>query len=237
MSLDQQQATVEAPTPARETVSRVDWAPVPRVNLLPPEVLERRRFRKVQGRLVSVIVLVLLVIAGAGTWSQLQVGNARDDLTATENRTSDLQREQAQYAQIPLTLATVDQAKSARAEAMGSDVLWYRFLNDVALALPSSVTLSTMTVTLNDASASSTETAPLISPGIGTVAITGTAGDYPAVASWMESVTEVAGVASVTLQTATREATDDGESPDVSYTAQLVVTDAALSHRYDQKAN
>lgn len=236
MSLEQQQVLEEAPIPARDTVARVDWAPVPRVNLMPPEVLERRRFRKVQGRLIVVIVLVLLVIAGATTWSQLQVEKARDDLAATENNTSELKREQSQYAQVPLVMASVDQAKSARAEAMSNDVLWYRFLNDVALSMPSSVALSTMTVTMNDPS-SSTTTSPLTVQGIGTASITGTAGDYPAVASWMDSVTEVTGVDSVTLQTATREATTDGEASTVSYTAQLVVTDAALSHRYDQKAS
>jgi Tfp pilus assembly protein PilN len=235
MSLDQQQAPVEAQTPARDTVTRVDWAPVPRVNLLPPEVLERRRFRKVKVRLVLVIVLVLMVIAGAATWSQLQVRQARGELAASQDRTGELQQEQARYAQVPLTLASVEAAESARAEAMGTDVLWYRFLNDVALTMPSTVLLSTMTVTVNDASTE--ETTPLTEQGIGTVSITGTAGDYPSVASWMESVTQVTGVSSVTLQTATREATTDGETPVVSYTAQFVVTASALSHRYDQKAS
>jgi Tfp pilus assembly protein PilN len=237
MSLDQQQAPVEEPTPAMPTVARVDWAPVPRVNLLPPEIMERRRFRRVQWRLALIIVLVVAVVVGATVWSQLQVQQARDDLTVTQNRTDELQREQSQYAQVPLTLAAVDQATSARAEAMGGDVLWYRFLNDVALSMPSTVALSTMTVTLSDSAAESTATDPLTTPGIGSVSITGTAGDYPAVAAWMESVADVTGVASVTLQTASREATvEDGVSV-VSFTARLVVTDAALSHRYDQKAS
>jgi Tfp pilus assembly protein PilN len=233
MSVDQQQAPAPPEPEMVERATGVDWAPVPRVNLLPPEVLERRRFRAVKWRLAFAFALVIAHVAGATVWSQLQVRQARSDLAGTRARTTELHQQEGEYVQVPFTLAAVQSAEVARATAMGTDVLWYRFLNDVALAMPATVSLNTMKVSL---AAEGSTTGTLGATGIGTVEIAGTAGSYPAVASWMDSISGVNGMQAVTLRSATREATTAGEDPTVTFTAQLLVTEAALSHRYDKKA-
>lgn len=229
----------QAPMDQAPGVTRVEWAPVPRVNLLPPEVLDARRFKSVQWRLALVVVLVAAIGAGAVVWSQSQVTVARQELAGTRARTGELQVQEARYADVPRTLAAVAAAKTARERALGRDVLWYRFLNDVALATPATVSLTTMTVALNAGGGAQPTTGadPLAPAGIGTVTVSGTATTYPAVSAWMESIVGVTGLKGVTLQSATRTASSTSEaSPPVTFTAQLVVTQDALSHRYDRKA-
>ena len=46
---------------------RISWAPIARVNLLPIEIIESRRFRRTQLALAGTVVGAL-VLAGAGTF-------------------------------------------------------------------------------------------------------------------------------------------------------------------------
>jgi Tfp pilus assembly protein PilN len=223
------------------TVTRVDWAPVPRVNLLPQEILEARGFRKVQARLAVAVVATLLLAVGAVVVGQLQVNSARNGLDQAAAQTTILQRQAARYTQVPRLIAAVAAAKASRETAMGQDVLWYRLLSDIAIAAPSNVWLTTMSVSLSTTpgAAASTSAAsgsdPLVPIGIGTVTVAGTADSFPDVSAWLDSVVRVRGLEGSTLQTATR-ANTSGTGGQIQFTSQIVIMNAALSHRYDRKA-
>ncbi|HET9657925.1 MAG TPA: PilN domain-containing protein [Kineosporiaceae bacterium] len=223
------------------TVGRVDWAPVPRVNLLPPEILAARGFRKVKARLVMAVVVTLLVAAGGVVWAQSQVNSAQDALDATDSRTAVLHREEARYAQVPKVTSALAAAQAARATALAQDLLWYRLLNDVALAAPANVWLTSLNVTLNQATGTTTPGgaaaagADVLTPaGLGKVTVTGTARSYPDVAAWLEAVTHVSGLDVSTLQTVTRAGGSSGA--DLQFTTTVVISEKALSHRFDRKA-
>jgi hypothetical protein len=57
---------------------RIPWAPVPKVNLLPIEIVEKRRFRRTQV-LLGLAVLGVVLLAGVGTSlaGRLQMLDAR----------------------------------------------------------------------------------------------------------------------------------------------------------------
>jgi Tfp pilus assembly protein PilN len=233
------------------TVSRVEWAPVPKVNLLPQEILDARRFRKVQFRLAFAVVATILLIAGGIVWAQFEVARAQEALDVTAAQTSLLRRQESRYAEVPKLTSAVAAAKSARETALAQDMLWYRLMSDIALATPSNVWLTTMNVNVSavgstatassakssgSASASGAAAAdPLVPTGIGNVTVTGTAASYPDVAAWLEAIVRVRGLAGSTLQTVTRAggASTGGE---LQFTSQIVIDTNALSHRYDQKA-
>lgn len=232
-------------TPA---VSTVDWAPVPRVNLLPPEILAARGFRKVQLWLLAAVVVVLALIVGCVVWAQARVGDAEARLAVTTARSAQLHRQEAQYAEVPRLSAAVESAKAARQTALDQDLLWYRLMSDIALAAPANVWLTTMNVTLMTGpgvaggsgkpptSTTATGADPLVPTGIGKVTVTGTAGDYPDVAAWLDALARVHGLDGATLQSATREsATGSGEQ--LQFSTQIVISSGALSHRYDRKAS
>ena len=230
---------------AAPMVNRVDWAPVPRVNLLPPEILDARGFRKVQVRLALAVVATIVLVVGGVVWAQRQVGSARESLDAATAQTTVLRRQEARYAEVPKVTSAVASAEAAREQALAQDMLWYRLMSDIALATPSNVWLTTLSVTLSTSptgAASSSGSAgattggdPLVPPGIGKVAVTGTATSLPDIAAWLEAIVKVRGLDASTLQTATRANTSGGAG-ELQFTSQIVIMDSALSHRYDRKA-
>jgi Tfp pilus assembly protein PilN len=224
--------------------SRVEWAPIARVNLLPGEILERRRFRTVQQLLVLVVLLVLAAAGAAFWWSERQVDDARESLAVVQAQTSRLEAEQREYAAVPATLAQVEFAIGARADVMQNDVVWHRFLSDIDAAAPATVYFDSISFTLTPRAAEGQ--APAATPGtggaedpfapangIGVLAISGISGTFPRVSDWMDAVDKVAGLDVTALQSAAAQS----EGDNVSFSSSITITDEALSHRYDRKAS
>ena len=122
---------------------------------------------------------------------------------------------------------------------MAKDVLWYRFMNDLATATPSGVSLKSVQATLDavtqpGGTTASAPTTPLKPAGIGSVTVEGTAGGFDLVSDWLESFADIPGLSASTLSNATRES--GGDSDAVSFTSAITMTDDALSRRYEQKA-
>jgi hypothetical protein len=216
---------------AEATSTRVSWASVPKVNLLPPEIMESRRFAALKRRLLVLVVLVVAGGAAAGWWANTRVDAAQAQLDEARATTTTLQTEKAKYREVPEVTAAVDAALTVRQQAMAADVLWYRYLNDVALATTSDVYLTSMTASLKGATPSP-GTDPLAPAGIGAVQISGTAGSLPSVAAWLEALDQITGIKGSVLLSASRG--DQGS--DITFSTTSVLTTDALSHRYDRKA-
>jgi hypothetical protein len=237
MSVDVQNQQ-SAPQPAQVGGIRVDWAPVPKVNLLPHEILDARRFRRVQRFLVGG-VLGTVGLAGLGlVWGLHGVSVAQAELDASRARTAQLHTEEAKYADVPRLLAQVDQAKSARSQALGNDVLWYRFFDDLASATPSTISLTNVSVAMEAAAGAASGSAdPLTPAGLGTVTFSGSGDHFPDVATWLESVATINGLDGSTLQSATRAAGESSTQGPVTFSSKVVIDESALSHRFDGKAS
>ncbi|HEY6795549.1 MAG TPA: PilN domain-containing protein [Kineosporiaceae bacterium] len=231
----------EPPAPVRDA----SWAPVPQVDLLPPEIVDARRFRAVQRRLAAV-ALVVAALCGLGVvWAQAGVARARSDLAIIQAEGGRLQAQQARYAGVPTTLAELDHVKAAREAALANDVAWYRFLADLAVNTPPGTELTQVTITMDGKSSD----APLTPAGLGTVTVQGTALKFTDVAAWLEDTDQVHGLAGSGLTSAVRggsrpAASGDGPSspaasagPEITFSGSAVVVPAALSHRYDRKAS
>lgn len=228
--LTEEHSGAELAPAARPPALRVAWAPIPKVNLLPIEILENRRFRRILA-LLGVAVAVVLLLVGGGTYlAQRGVTKANDQLTASQARVSELQAEEAKYAAVPQLRAQVDAAVAARRLAMATDVLWYRYLNDIDGARPTGVEVSDLTVTLAAAASGGAATSPLASAGIGSMVLNGTADEYAEVASWLEAVNKITGISSSTLTSAAKA---DGT---VTWSLTAVIDTNALSARYTKDA-
>ncbi len=234
--------TAEPSAATAVTTTRVEWAPVPRVNLLPQEIIDSRRFRRTQQYLALGVVGCVVVCGAAVLWASQDVARAQDELAAVQAETAILQLEQAKYADVPRVLAQVEGAKLAREQAMSSDVAWYRYLNDIALSIPSTVWLSNISVSVTATSSTSTlpSANPLAPTGIGDVTFEGGAIRYPDVATWLESLDKVKGFDGVslgdtTIDEASARARGTKDGP-VKFANKVVVTEDALSHRFDRKA-
>jgi len=210
----------------------VEWAPVPRVNLLPPEIQQARRLATVQRHLAAALVLTVVAGAAGTFWAQNKVSRAEQALEETRSRTEALTSAQGRYTEVPQVLAQVDAAASARERALAQDILWYRVLDAVALITPEEISLTDVEVTVGGAT-STAASDPLLPSGIGQIEFSGNAENFPVVATWLDSVADLPGVDGSSLKTATRPTS--GESTALKFTTSVVVVDTALSHRYDQK--
>jgi len=214
--------------------SRVEWAPIPKVNLLPREILQARRLVALKRLLGGAVAAIVLVCIGATVWAQMSASAAQDELDAVQARGATLRGEQARYAAVPKLLNLIQAADSARERAMSQDVLWYGFMSDLAVTTPNGITLSGLQVSLDKPTAN---TDPLVPTGLGAVTFTGTAKHVPDVAAWLDAVAHMHGVDGSTLQTVTREDTKHGDSSPLNFTTTVTVTSDALTHRYDRKAD
>jgi Tfp pilus assembly protein PilN len=215
------------------TQTTVRLATLPQVNLLPPEIEQQRRFRHVQAGLGGAVLASLVAVGVLLVAASSQVGQAQDDLDANKVQAAQLETQVGEYAEVPLVLGQVEAAQAQLGQAMGQEVRWSYYLNDLSLKIPRHVWLDGMTVT------STTPAAPADGQyavtGIGTVAFTGHAYGHNDVAAWLNSLAKQKGYTQPYFSESTIEARGGNEKA-VKFTSQVIVTDDALSKRYTEKA-
>ena len=223
------------------TLTTERLATLPRVNLLPPEIEERQRFRKVQfglgaGVLAAVAAVGVLTVLANGA-----VGDAQSDLDAANARQSALQSQKAQYAEVPQVYAQVEAARAQLGQAMGQEVRWSYFLNDLSLKSPGKIWLTTMTVTqdVDGATALVNPTVPgatteYLQKGLGTVTFEGYGYGHNDVAAWLDALAKQKGLTQPYFTKSAKE--EIGDESAVKFASQATITEAALSKRYTEKA-
>lgn len=172
------------------TVARV--SEMPRVNLLPPEIAQAAKLRRLQ-MLLGLLVLGAFVIAGLlFMWASAKVGAEQDALDAVNAEGAQLTAEKAEFAEVPAVEASLAAAEASLIQAMAPEIRWSYLMNDLALTTPNSVRLASMTAT-NTAAASQIEaqetTATLLGqPTVGSVQFVGKAESFDGVAAWLNSL-------------------------------------------------
>lgn len=199
---------------------------LPRVNLLPPEIAEQARFRRVQaglgaGLLASVGVVVLLYVSAAGS-----VSDAQSELSAATATGSALEAESEKYADVQAVYARAEAAQVMLTKAMGEEVRYSQFLNDLSLTIPDNVWLTNVTFAQEPVPAELGAT----EPGVGTVTFTGVGFDHDDVAVWLDSLAKQKGYTNPYFTSSTKALI--GKRETVSFTSTVTMTPAALSGRY-----
>lgn len=208
-----------------------------RVNLLPPEVAEVRRFRRVQYGLgsavlaaIGVVILLLVLAMGSVSSAQQQVDKTQAEQTQLQGRLTKFNGVRQVYAQVA-------QSDAALRSALTGEVQLSHYLNDLSLTVPQHVWLTNLSVTLDagggTGSAAGAGAGPgLARPGIGSLTATGSAFAHDDVANWLESLSREKGFADAYLSSSTEAFI--GSRRTVTFTSSATVTSAALSHRYDR---
>jgi len=205
---------------------------LPRVNLLPPEVHQARKARRLQIGLGAGIAVVAVLIGAVYTMEVSTANAAKDSLATATAQGSTLTAQKAQYSDVPNTLAAIDAAESARQTALGTDVQWYRYLNDLSYVTPKNAFLDTLQIALTTPTA--TLANPVAHPGIATVTVTGAAKQHNDVAAWLDAAGKESGWTDPYFTNS--EKTDMNGVTFVKFSSTANVTADALSHRYDRKA-
>jgi len=206
------------------------------VNLLPPEIYEAAKFRRLQFALAGVGVAAIAVVGFMGyeahhgvTSAQQQLAQAQSQQTSLQSQRTGLQSVQDVYNQVA--------AKNAMlTRAMGGEVRWSTYLSDISLRVPSNVWLTNLTATETGASASPVGgaspagAAPVLQGGIGTVQFSGVAFSHDDVATWLDALAKEKGFTNVYFTSSTKGAI--GPRPVVNFVSQVTLSPAALSGRF-----
>lgn len=203
---------------------------LPRVNLLPPEIGEAARFRRVQlalgGGVLAAVGVVALLFVGASS----SLSEANTELEASTATGSQLQGETAKYADVTAVYAQAAAAEAMLTQAMGEEVRYSQFLNDLSLTVPDNIWIKN--IAFNQAAVppalGSTE------PGIGTVTFSGVAFKHDDVAVWLESLAKQKGYANPYFSNSTEALI--GTRKTVSFSSTATLTSDALSKRYTAPA-
>jgi Tfp pilus assembly protein PilN len=225
-----------------ETGVAVSLDSLPRVNLLPPEIAESRRFRRIQiglgGAVLGAVGIVALLYVAASS----SVSSAQSDLDTATARHSSLQAETAKYSQVTAIYGRAAAAQAMLTQAMGEEVRFSQFMNDLSLTVPESVWLKNVTFTQTVATTTTTRApsaataagATLGTPGIGSVSFTGVGFSHDDVAVWLESLAAQKGYADPYFTNSTEALL--GTRKTVNFTSTATLTSAAYSGRYTKPA-
>ena len=126
--------------------SNIGASRIAQVNLLPPEVAQR----KAQGRLRVLLVFILLVFVALLVVAWVFAFGfrlaAEADLAAQQELTTQKQSELATYNYIPALEDQLQNSRDARGWAGVSDMKWSDHLTAISQAMPAGITFETMTV-------------------------------------------------------------------------------------------
>lgn len=214
-------------------------APVAGVNLMPPEILAGRAFRRVQKGLAAAALVVVAAVAGGYVVTTRDAAAAADELAVVQATGSTLRAEQARYAEVPRVAKAIDDARAARETAMAQDVDWSRYLTGFSLTLPQRVWFTTLDLrlaggpgTATTAAAGAATAVPPLAAGVATVAVNGVAVGVPDVAAWLDTLGKQQAVTGSFVSSAQKSKLGDQEV--VDFTSSGDIGPGALSHRFDR---
>jgi Tfp pilus assembly protein PilN len=210
---------------------------LPRVNLMPPEVAQARAMRRVQMGLGAVGVGAVVVVGLLYASAAHSVSSANSDLAAAKSQTTSLQNQVGQYAQVTQTIDAANAAQAQLTLAMGDEVRYSQLLNDLSLAIPSTVWLKSLAfaATGTPGTPGATATALPASVGsatqIGQLTVSGTGFSHNDVALWLEAL---AGLSTTYANPYFASSTEAliGTRRTVNFTSTAALLSTAESNRY-----
>ena len=203
---------------------------LPRVNLLPPEIGEAVRFRRIQiglggGVLAALGTVTLLYVLAVGS-----VNDATAELDAATATGTTLQAENAKYADVTAVYASAAAAEAMLTQAMGEEIRYSQFLNDLSLTVPEKVWLKNVTF----AQVATPPALGATEPGLGTVTFTGVGYSHDDVAVWLESLAKQKGYKDPYFSSSTEVLVANKKA--VDFTSTVALTADALSKQYTAPA-
>jgi hypothetical protein len=206
---------------------------LPQVNLLPPEVRAARGLRALKRWLVLTLLLVAVALVAAFGFSLVTAGLAQADLAEAESDTARLQSQAAKYSEVPLVLNALSDAQLAQRAGMSTDIIWRARIDAIAAVLPAGTSIANYSMSQTSPTApQQSGTGLLVPTGIGQISFTLRSSTVPDAAGWEDAINSLPGFADAWISQVTSTEDETGVYYEVS--GQALVTEAALSHRFDQ---
>lgn len=196
------------------------------VNLLPSDVRERQRSRRLVAAVVAAVGAVVALLFFVFVLQSARLSNTEQRLQAQQAVNADLQSKIGQLQQFQQLKQTVAAREAVMAGALNGQVAWSGVLRDVSTVIPNQMWLTGLNGTLVDQSVlpvapggSSTTSSPTesLTPTMaGSIQFQGVASDFPTVAKWLSRLEQVKGWANAWASSAVRSASEDSSDPNAN---------------------
>jgi Tfp pilus assembly protein PilN len=201
------------------------------VNLLPSDVRERQRSRRLVAVAITAVGAVVALLFFVYVLQSARLSNAEQKLQAQQAVNTDLQGKIGQLQQFAVLKQTVAAREAVKASALNGQVAWSGVLRDISMVIPGQMWLTSMTGALVEPASVPTEGAggtPLpVAAMAGQIQFQGMASDFPVVAKWLTRLEQVKGWVNSWANSAVRSASNDPSVPNankVQFTASVDLT-------------
>lgn len=216
-----------------QTVQSAGAAVMPRVNLMPPEIAEAERLRKIQLGMACAVVASAAVVGLLYFHEKSGVDSAKQQLAVAQAQQASYQEKLTSLQAVAQTFADVQAKQTLLNQALGQQIKWSYVFADLSFKLPSNLWLNSVTATESSAGgASSTATTPTsltagVGGPIGSISFSVTGRKHDDVAAWLDSLARIRGFADPAFQSSTEAAI--GTTPVVNAGTSVSLTPAALA--------
>lgn len=214
---------------------------LPSVNLMPPEIAEAARFRRFQFAMGGAVAAAVVVVGALYVHDHSGVKTAQTELQTAQARQTTLQSQLNSLGSVQDVYTQVAAKQAMLAQAMGSEVRWSFYLNDLALKVPDNVWLTNVSATESAGLASNATNgavtpgaAALTNAGIGTITFSGVAFSHDDVATWLDVLARERGFTNAYFTNSTEAFI--GTKKVADFQSSVNITDAAKSGRYSAPA-
>jgi Tfp pilus assembly protein PilN len=167
---------------------------LPRVNLLPPEIFEKRQLQRAQAALGLVVLVAVVGIGLVYVNGGSAVTEAKSRLAASQTTQAQLQSKLNKLSYVTAEAGQAQQAQDMLTQATGSAIPFSTYLADLSLLTPKNVWFTSVTLT-------SSLTPGSVVPGaaapdtVGTVTFSGFGLAHNDVATWLDNAAKEGGFA------------------------------------------
>jgi Tfp pilus assembly protein PilN len=203
------------------------------VDLTPPELLNSRKMRLLRQAVVSALVLLLALAAGAVLLARHQRAVAESELADAQTVTIGLQQQAAKYRPVTQIEASIAEVDAQLTQLLGADVRLDTAMNQMLRKAPTGVSVTSLGITISP-------TAVADDPGnavtslddtghrrIGNVTMDGTAPSMDVVSRYVDRLTATKGLLDVVPTSNSRGGSG------VQFKITLGLDDQVLTHRFD----
>jgi len=217
---------------------------VAKVNLLPDEIAEAERFRREQIIRVGAVAAAVVIVALASLAASSSVKSAQSKVNVEAARSVQLRAQVASLSAVPQTAAALATAQTQRTGALGQEVRWSEYLNNLGLLAPDTTQLQTLTITqvVDPTAAGAAPGAGLpISatgiPGIASVTFGGMSKTTDDVSYFLDAIAKQKGNVDPYFSQAQAMVDPVSNKPVTAFSGTVTVTSVVESGRYSGSGN
>jgi Tfp pilus assembly protein PilN len=209
-------------------------------DLLPLEIVESRRARKVRRSVVAVVVVIVVVLTGWYGYAVYRTSVARTGLSGAEADVTRLQAKQHKFDGLVNTQSESNAIHAQLSGLLANDLPWSHLVKPILADVPANLVVTDLTANLTVGGTTPSTSVQLPDATghklLGQLTIKGYAGSKTVVAAYVDaltlnSATKVLGLGNPYVTTAM----PDAQTQAYEYVVQLDVTDAILGGRYTVK--